>query len=231
MDKGIFKKVVTADQLDGMFKLNASFLGEHGNNIIKERDIRRVDGSELKDLTYLTSSCRNGFISKNFFTYSDAATPLVGIAVSEGASDNIVPFTEPVFTQLQFIDERTWLVRVRSGELHMIVDSSLSEGFVDVDLLALKPNLFFYQLDFASGERGLACSDTYLFKGGLFIPKTADEFLEWYRGKIIKYGSEGALDENAVSTLFKVKDEVLRSIFNTSRYHVLSFDQSRVYNV
>lgn len=222
MNKSIFKKITTADQLNRMLSLNASFLGEHVGGA-RADDIRKVDGSDLPDLTYLLSSCRNGYVARNYFSYSDPDTTLKGIAVANGASDDIVAFTKPIFCQMQFIDDRTWLVRTTDGSLQFILDGQESESFVDVDVMSLQPNLSFYQLDFHSGERGLACVDAYLFKGGLFVPKCAEDFENWYKDKIIHYGSEGTLDNNAVSSLFSVRQEVLRSIFKTSSYHELKF--------
>jgi len=220
MNKSVFKRIITTEDLDNMLRVSESVLAEHGGN----RMPTAIDGSDLPELNYLVSSCKEGYIAANYFTYRNPENNLIGIAKAKCASDDIKPVTTEQFTQVQFLDDRSWVVRCPDGLIRILIDWKQSnETFEDVDVLRLQPNLLFYQFDSSDGTRSLACHDTAVMSGGLFFPKDADDFINWYRNAVIKYGSEGRLDGNRVSTIFQVYFEVMRSIFMTARYKCVTF--------
>lgn len=220
MNKSIFKRCSTISDLRNNIELAKSYAEEHMSPL---GDYYAVKGTDLPGLRYQQSTYKDGYIHKNFFSYTNSDNKeLWGIAECDCLSDDIRPVLPAEYLRVTMYSEQVWTGLRKDGRYDLYLSGQKYEdSFVSTDILQLGGKLLFLQVD-NEFYRSLVCIDADDMAKNHYEPTGVEDFKRWFDKRITKNGYDGSLDNVNVSDIFRVYFEVVQCIFIVGCFKALN---------
>lgn len=210
MRVGSVTKCCTIDKVENTFRLIKSYYEELGI----EPKYLFEDTQGFRHLEYTAFSGGGSTISRHWFKYSDDNEELCGICYAESGTDRLIKFCEAKYSSCNILSTDLWEATNTDGSTDIVFKGKVIYDRADnIDVLSLGTIMHFFQID-KGLKREVLCVNRLLCSEHIYIPKTLDDFRQYYDSIIRRYGCEGYFDDVPLSSLFTIKDEIERVIFN-----------------
>lgn len=213
-----FHNVHTIDEMKNRLALVHSASVERN---VPFESMLKVEGTDYNDLSYVSSSSKDGFIRSHYFYYTDKETGLHGFCELQSSKKELIELSKPIYNQLISIHPNLWLCLREDLNYDVNVNGRvILSGVQNYDVLDLGECVKFLQLDYC-GKTSLICLDMWDNISGVYCMKSREDFDEWFKTVVAKRGYEGKLDNLYISQLFQIYFEVINTIFSVSNFKSL----------
>ena len=208
-----FESILTYRSLIDKLNFMKAYAEEQGIEFSK---LLTIDEYKDINLIYYLSSVRNDILIQNFFTYTRGS--LKGLYALRSGTKDLYKVTEPIYLDFKYLHNRAWLCEKPDASFDLYINEQLvRDDIANYDILDLCGYVHFIQLDFID-SRGLICCDGFDANRGIFLPKSKEDFTQYFNSLLFSRGYEGKFDELTLSELLQVYYEVCNCIFESTTF-------------